>query len=127
MKGESLSSLYIDKFTKKIYCGTSNGILNVISKDTIQTINVEHHLKANPRIRDIEKDKFNRVWLVCDLFMLAYDSKSLQPDSLITTNIFMGAPKDITFDETNNQLFICLLYTSPSPRDATLSRMPSSA
>ena len=24
-------------------------------------------------------------------------------------------------------LWICLLYTSPSPRDATLSRMPSSA
>ena len=26
-----------------------------------------------------------------------------------------------------NTLYICLLYTSPSPRDATLSRMPSSA
>ena len=25
------------------------------------------------------------------------------------------------------QSFTCLLYTSPSPRDATLSRMPSSA
>ena len=25
------------------------------------------------------------------------------------------------------KLFNCLLYTSPSPRDATLSRMPSSA
>ena len=25
------------------------------------------------------------------------------------------------------RLLICLLYTSPSPRDATLSRMPSSA
>ena len=25
------------------------------------------------------------------------------------------------------QSIICLLYTSPSPRDATLSRMPSSA
>ena len=25
------------------------------------------------------------------------------------------------------QIKICLLYTSPSPRDATLSRMPSSA
>ena len=24
-------------------------------------------------------------------------------------------------------LLVCLLYTSPSPRDATLSRMPSSA
>ena len=29
------------------------------------------------------------------------------------------------FDADNNN--ICLLYTSPSPRDATLSRMPSSA
>ena len=27
----------------------------------------------------------------------------------------------------NTQIMICLLYTSPSPRDATLSRMPSSA
>ena len=26
-----------------------------------------------------------------------------------------------------HQRFACLLYTSPSPRDATLSRMPSSA
>ena len=25
------------------------------------------------------------------------------------------------------QIYNCLLYTSPSPRDATLSRMPSSA
>ena len=30
-------------------------------------------------------------------------------------------------DETNRVASICLLYTSPSPRDATLSRMPSSA
>ena len=29
----------------------------------------------------------------------------------------------VAFDITR----ICLLYTSPSPRDATLSRMPSSA
>ena len=29
--------------------------------------------------------------------------------------------------QLNNNVKICLLYTSPSPRDATLSRMPSSA
>ena len=28
---------------------------------------------------------------------------------------------------TSSQTYTCLLYTSPSPRDATLSRMPSSA
>ena len=27
----------------------------------------------------------------------------------------------------NGEVYHCLLYTSPSPRDATLSRMPSSA
>ena len=32
---------------------------------------------------------------------------------------------DIIEGEIQNS--ICLLYTSPSPRDATLSRMPSSA
>ena len=30
-------------------------------------------------------------------------------------------------DSANIRLLTCLLYTSPSPRDATLSRMPSSA
>ena len=38
----------------------------------------------------------------------------------------MGIPSENTFvnlDKYGN----CLLYTSPSPRDATLSRMPSSA
>ena len=30
-------------------------------------------------------------------------------------------------DAVTGMDYICLLYTSPSPRDATLSRMPSSA
>ena len=35
-----------------------------------------------------------------------------------------------TMAQANDQISVgtvCLLYTSPSPRDATLSRMPSSA
>ena len=34
---------------------------------------------------------------------------------------------DVTLLGKSSQLEDCLLYTSPSPRDATLSRMPSSA
>ena len=30
-------------------------------------------------------------------------------------------------NSSNNTMYICLLYTSPSPRDGLLSRMPSSA
>ena len=35
--------------------------------------------------------------------------------------------KIVSLDEGLTQFHPCLLYTSPSPRDATLSRMPSSA
>ena len=40
-----------------------------------------------------------------------------------------GAGKSGTIREFTQYLppYTCLLYTSPSPRDATLSRMPSSA
>ena len=34
---------------------------------------------------------------------------------------------DIQADDIDGLIQFCLLYTSPSPRDATLSRMPSSA
>ena len=37
------------------------------------------------------------------------------------------AVKDALGAEGAKELVVCLLYTSPSPRDATLSRMPSSA
>ena len=35
--------------------------------------------------------------------------------------------KQMIFADTPGMHINCLLYTSPSPRDATLSRMPSSA
>ena len=44
--------------------------------------------------------------------------------------VFESLRKNITNPEILNKLdhlYDCLLYTSPSPRDATLSRMPSSA
>ena len=43
----------------------------------------------------------------------------------------LGHPgiKATTFEyaEINDEMLACLLYTSPSPRDRSLSRMPSSA
>ena len=39
----------------------------------------------------------------------------------------IAEPFDISLPAISKHLKVCLLYTSPSPRDATLSRMPSSA
>ena len=44
---------------------------------------------------------------------------------IISKKIEDGWNKNIV--ETNTNAHICLLYTSPSPRDGLLSRMPSSA
>ena len=44
-----------------------------------------------------------------------------------TTARLWGFYKKDSETRTNELLELCLLYTSPSPRDATLSRMPSSA
>ena len=49
---------------------------------------------------------------------------------LTATSVFGKNPFQVellsvdNYDQPND---VCLLYTSPSPRDATLSRMPSSA
>ena len=41
---------------------------------------------------------------------------------------YLADTKRIPFGNKNSkEIRFCLLYTSPSPRDATLSRMPSSA
>ena len=44
---------------------------------------------------------------------------------LTDTDMAAAAIKTMAENTTGNK--VCLLYTSPSPRDATLSRMPSSA
>ena len=41
--------------------------------------------------------------------------------------VWAVSPFPMVLSATLGQLESCLLYTSPSPRDATLSRMPSSA
>ena len=50
-----------------------------------------------------------------------------QAQLLAFTRIFLEDPGVVVLDEASSRLDPCLLYTSPSPRDGLLSRMPSSA
>ena len=49
------------------------------------------------------------------------------PDRLFKLSDQLAARPWLSTQERNALFLACLLYTSPSPRDATLSRMPSSA
>ena len=61
------------------------------------------------------------------LAMIPVDNnENLEENSIISyrTNSNDGYS---AIEYTDEHTTVCLLYTSPSPRDATLSRMPSSA
>ena len=55
--------------------------------------------------------------------------RRLEADSLVFTHETKSNVIEFTKGLNNelDELFVCLLYTSPSPRDGLLSRMPSSA
>ena len=55
------------------------------------------------------------------IFVCNVDEKSIQNGNAYTRD-FVNK-----FDQENTLIISCLLYTSPSPRDRSLSRMPSSA
>ena len=63
-----------------------------------------------------------RKYIVLILFVIL----SCQPEELIVVE---PMPQyEMIFEETSSYVIDgCLLYTSPSPRDRTRSRMPSSA
>ena len=54
-------------------------------------------------------------------------SHELQSLSTDDKNKLLLSIADSIRSKNNEIIKACLLYTSPSPRDATLSRMPSSA
>ena len=64
---------------------------------------------------------FGNVVLVEDRFNRALRNACLTVDALVWVDV----ENLVAFVEA--LYWACLLYTSPSPRDATLSRMPSSA
>ena len=82
--------------------------------------------------------KLIRMWSGEDVIADLLDDG---PDTITIMNPLVAVPqpsgmsfapwspllKEKNMDITLKQSYVCLLYTSPSPRDATLSRMPSSA
>ena len=54
-------------------------------------------------------------------------SKPIIAREAVATGVLRLSPESLDIVKNGRSLKGCLLYTSPSPRDATLSRMPSSA
>ena len=78
---------------------------------TSESVSEGHPDKVADQISDAVLDK-----------LLAYDpSSKVACETLVTTGQVVLA------GEVKTKAYVCLLYTSPSPRDRSVSRMPSSA
>ena len=79
--------------------------------------------------RSVSADVPENLFGACALVALGgYGRGELNPRSDIDLMFFYtGKDKDFAEKISERMLYLCLLYTSPSPRDRTRSRMPSSA
>ena len=90
--------------------------------DVIESAGTNIDPKTGERIAVKIKSHHNVGGLPKDLqFKLVEPLKKLFKDEVRKVGAALGLPDEII------KRHPCLLYTSPSPRDATLSRMPSSA
>ena len=104
--------------------GKTSGIVVYIKQDTklnelIKTKNNFFNLELEGNLNKAQKkerDIFNNEY---DSYRNIYNQKNHQ-----NINEIRDVIKRYT---VNAEVYFCLLYTSPSPRDGLLSRMPSSA
>ena len=112
-------------------------------KDLNELIKRERAIGKKSSKLKSKKQLFNWLQTVANEDLIAYQSKLLKGNLLVKLFLVLAGLASGGFFiyglcnyrekiPTNLILllglfFFCLLYTSPSPRDATLSRMPSSA
>ena len=102
-------------------------------------VDVEGDERFALRVKDIETGAviddavtaigYGAVWSLDGqhLFYTRMD-ESWRPHEVWRHQVGTPAQDDVlVFEEPDERFWICLLYTSPSPRDGLLSRMPSSA
>ena len=82
-----------------------------------------HKVKVYPSKINLPKKK-QLAWKIAEI---ASDNAKLNKDAIemVINRIIDNA--SVAIASLNRKPVICLLYTSPSPRDLSTSRMPSSA
>ena len=87
------------------------------------------YILVSGKVRNIQQKR-----LINGNVELTWDEPFAKGNDVITYLVMYGGltkktkeRKFVTESDTQDETYHCLLYTSPSPRDGLLSRMPSSA
>ena len=87
---------------------------------------VRHYLEVYSKENDKNVVEIEKESLVA-LTNYQWPGNIRELQNYIERAVIMSDGNELTSDLLPTRVMGCLLYTSPSPRDATLSRMPSSA
>ena len=114
--------------------GTPLSTIKIISQELFEQFKNDKDVKKDIDLLVSQVDRCNEILKRLTLNPIVEDEFIDKDLSLhdyvkeIVTSFQEISDKNFDIDiEQNANSFNCLLYTSPSPRDATLSRMPSSA
>ena len=102
-----------------------NNLLDLLATRSCQPISYTEELELNHLLDEFPEytpDYFEDIAALTDSTMYVHDEQNLSSMPESTKKKIIK-----NFRSDNEGSSACLLYTSPSPRDATLSRMPSSA
>ena len=99
-----------------------------LSKQALKRWFTDQYLEKNPNIFEkissiLNQNNIGNFLKIYELFVKHKDNERFE--NINSKTLIMTGENDI--GSTPEMSRNCLLYTSPSPRDATLSRMPSSA
>ena len=101
-------------------------VVSAMGKNTDTLIALANEINDRPPAREMDMLLSTGEQVSVALMAMAIDSLGAKATSL--TGAQIGIKTDSSHTKARIQsISTCLLYTSPSPRDATLSRMPSSA
>ena len=118
---------YFDMFTNRLLFQTIQeyiGEYDINPEPNALKIEVEKR-------RDITEDTYKEI----ETFLDNLDRDTYNDEWLMETTekwckeraVYLALMESVKIADGQDKTRTCLLYTSPSPRDATLSRMPSSA
>ena len=127
---ESAEARFSKPFRHRKKDGTN--VLVEISKTSFKFNEKEAHFNIIKDITaSVEQEKQNQmlkaIFAESDLMVFTTDSAGFIIYANIRVTEKLGFSNDNIVQSSFASLVICLLYTSPSPRDRTRSRMPSSA
>ena len=100
-------------------------VVSAMGNTTDELISLAQQVTDQPDEREL--DVLLSTGEIVSSTLLAIALKSLGHKAISLSGAQAGIQTDATYSRARIRAITCLLYTSPSPRDRTRSRMPSSA